>query len=236
MNDTTVTITTAVPAGVDLAPERHDKLVAAMVAGRAADATATEARAGLLAGNALLTAYWSLIVKRARAGLHAAAADDRAGEAGVRAVTAVRTFDPTRGASLLTWLQTQRVWSGEAVATAAMPIGVPSSREERRASWRSGARDSVLSLDLDPKLGETADPAAGTAVFELAQDLATAMTALGSRDREWIAAAYGLGGIVPVRVEEIATAAGVTERTVRRSLAASRDSLREQAPWLAFAA
>lgn len=232
MNDTTVTITTAVPAGVDLSPERHDELVAAMVVGRAAEATATEVRAGLLAGNALLTAYWSLIVRRARAGLHGAAADDRAGEAGVRAVTAVRTFDPTRGATLQTWLMTQRVWSGEAVATAAMPLGVPSSRKDRREGWRSGDRDSVLSLNL----GETADPAAGTEAFELAQDLATAMAALGSRDREWITAAYGLGGIVPVRAEEIAAAAGVTERTVRRSLAASRDSLREQAPWLAFAA
>ena len=235
MNATTTT-TTAVPAGVDLTAERHDELVQTMVVGRAADATATEVRAGLLAGNALLTAYWSLIVRRARAGLHGAAADDRAGEAGVRAVTAVRSYDPTRGATLLTWLQTQRVWSGEAVATAAMPIGVPSSREERREGWRSGNRDSVLSLDLDPELGETADAAAGTEAIELAQDLATAMTVLGSREREWLAAAYGLGGTVPVRAGDIALAAGVTERAVRRSLAASRDSLRQQAPWLAFAA
>lgn len=233
MSTATITATaTVVPDRVDLTTERHDELVQTMITGRGVDATEAEVRAGLLASNAILTAYWSVIVKRARAGLHGAATDDRAGEAGVRAVGAVRSYDPAYGASLITWLARQRVWGGEAVAAAGMPVGVPSSQADRRAAWRAGDREVMLSLDYGQELGEAADSGAA---FDLAQDVRTAMQGLNQRDRGWLAGAYGIGGGEPVATEDLAEAAGVSVHTVRRSLARSQDSLREQAAWLAFA-
>lgn len=234
---TTTTTTTTVPRGVDLSAERHDELVSIMTAGRSVTATLAEQRASLLAGNALLTAYWTIIMRRARASLKGEAAADRAGEAGVRAVVAIRSYDPTCGASLMTFFGSQHVWSGEAVTVAGLPVGVPSSRADRRIAWQAGdGVASVLSLDADPEVGANlADAFSGAGSFELAQDLAVAMRTLSERDRAWMAAAYGLGGVPETSTEALAAAAGVSVHTVRRALAKGLDTLRLQAPTLAFA-
>jgi DNA-directed RNA polymerase specialized sigma24 family protein len=148
---------------------------------------------------------------------------------------AVRCFDPARGASLLTHLAAQRVWSGEAVATAALPIGAPVSRADRRASWLAGdGVATVLSLDADPALGEMAGPDRGQEAFERELDVRSAMRSLDGRDREWLTAAYGLGGARMIPTEDLAAAEGVSVHTVRRSLAHSREALRDSLSELAF--
>ncbi|MET4703337.1 hypothetical protein [Frigoribacterium sp. UYMn621] len=223
-----------IPAGVKLTPERHQELVTQLAAGRAPEATAEEARAGLLAGNALLTAYWSLIVANARSKAPSqAAADDRAGAAGERAVHAIRSYDPARGATLLGWFASCRVWGGEAGLEASLPI-VSTTRAARRVAWSDGdGIASMLSLDVEDGVGEMVGDSAGwEAQVERELDVRSAMLALDGRDREWLAAAYGLSGGRSVPTEDLAAAAGVSVHTVRRSLAHSRGLL-SKSPQLA---
>ena len=222
-----------IPVGVNLTAERHGELIAQLIAGRVPDATPAEARAGLLAGNSLLTAYWSLIVANARAKAPSqAAADDRAGAAGERAVHAIRSYDPRAG-SIMGWLKTCRVWGGEAGFDASMPL-VSTTRAERRASWAEGEGvEPMLSLDLAEGAGDSDDFAVRV---DLELDVEAALLDLEPRGRGWLAAAYGIGGCVAQPTEELAAVAGVSVHTVRRSLARSRETLRGSLQDLAFAA
>lgn len=228
--------TLPVPAGVNLTTERHEELIAQLAAGRAPGATAEEALAGLLAGNSLLTAYWTLIVANARSKApNQAAADDRAGAAGERAIHAIRSYDPARGATVLGWFSSCRVWGGEAGLQASLPI-VPTTRAERRAAWADGdGIAAMLSLDVEDGIGETvSDSSEWQARVECELDVRSAMQTLDGRAREWLTAAYGLGGARTVPTEDLAAAAGVSAHTVRRSLAHSREALRGSLRELAF--